>query len=191
MSHRHGRATTPEDDLLKSAIHRHLELETPTLPLLTEACKAAGRHAWGVAIDALLEAVAVAPDHAEVAARAIEIALLRGDRRGARLLLRLLQRRSQLDPAWISPTEAMLLDWLVSHEGRHSLEELARQLLTGPAALRKAYLPIVLRLLSEQGKRETAATLLAAWMETYRSDEEAWWLLLEEALENRATDPIT
>jgi tetratricopeptide (TPR) repeat protein len=191
MSHRHGRATTPEGDLLESAIHRHLELETPTLPLLTEACKAAGRHAWGVAIDALLEAVAVAPDHAEVAARAIEIALLRGDRRGARLLLRLLQRRSQLDPAWISPTEAILLDWLVSHEGRHSLEELARQLLAGPAALRKAYLPIVLRFLSQQGKRETAATLLAAWMETYRSDEEAWWLLLEEALENRATDPIT
>ena len=105
--------------MLESAVHRHLELETLTLPLLTEACKAAGRHAWGVAIDALLEAVAVAPDHAEVAARAIEIALLRGDRRGARLLLRLLQRRSQLDPAWISPTEAMLLDWLVSHEGRH------------------------------------------------------------------------
>ena len=177
--------------MLESAVHRHLELETLTLPLLTEACKAAGRHAWGVAIDALLEAVAVAPDHAEVAARAIEIALLRGDRRGARLLLRLLQRRSELDPAWISPTEAMLLDWLFSHEGCHSLEELARQLLAGPAALRKAYLPIVLRLLSQQGKRETAATFLAAWMETYRSDEEAWWLLLEEALENRATDPIT
>jgi len=38
---------------------------------------------------------------------------------------------------------------------------------------------------------ERVATFLAAWMETYRSDEEAWWLLLEEALENRATDPIT
>jgi len=191
MSPPQGRATITDVELLESAIQRHLELETPTLPLLAEACKAVGTHAWGVAIDALLQAVAAAPDHAEVAARAIEIALLRGDRHSAQLLLRLLQRRSQLDPAWLSPTEATLLEWLVSPEGRPSLEELARQLLAGPAALRKAYLPIVLHLLRQQGKRETAATLRAAWMEMYRSDEEAWWVLFEEALENRETDLIT
>ncbi len=191
MSHSHGRATAPESEVLESAIRRHLELDTPNLPQLAEACNAAGRRAWGIAIDALLEAVAVAPDHAEVAARAIEIALLRGDRHGAQLLLRLLQRRAQLDPAWLSPAEVVLLEWLVGPEGRDSLEELARQLLAGPAATRKAYLPIVLRQLREQGKPDTAAALRAVWTQTDRSDEDAWWFVFEETLENHATDPIT
>lgn len=136
--------------------------------------RAAEAQQWGVVVDSLLAEVATHPESPQPYFALIEYALLRGNRGGASLLFRTMERRTILAPDWTTPVEYSTLEWLLGHLDRERLGEYSGGLLVGPAPLRRAFLPSVL----EELPPAQALALSDAWLERFPDEPEAWWAAL-------------
>ncbi|MFN3336105.1 MAG: hypothetical protein ACK42I_01215, partial [Thermomicrobium sp.] len=171
--------TTP----LKAAIYRHWELEHSLFPELAEIHSLGIRGARGTVLDALLEAVATLRDFPALYMTLVEFSILDERTADARLLWRTIERRLATDPSWMSKTESSLLAWLTAPDQVQSLDELGKELLAGPAPLRRAFLPLILQKLRTSGHSTASHNLVVRWLAEYPAETDAWWSGIADALE--------
>ncbi|MCS7246001.1 MAG: hypothetical protein NZ696_00070 [Thermomicrobium sp.] len=166
----------------KAAILRYWELEHLSLPTLDRLPLWARRGAWGCVLDGLLEAIATTPDFPAPYLALALFNLLQDRPQQARLLWRSIQRRNALEPNWSGPTESSALSWLLDPD-LDSLPDLGQRLLAGLAPVRRAFLPLVVHRLAENGARAVARELAAEWFARFPLEPESWWCLATLALE--------
>lgn len=171
--------TTP----LKAAILRHWELDRSLFLALAEIHSLGIRGARGTVLDALLEAVATLRDFPSLYVTLVEFSILEERNADARLLWRTIERRIATDPSWTSKTESSLLAWLIAPDQAPALDELGKELLAGPAPLRRAFLPLILQKLRALGHSVTSHYLVVHWLAEYPSEPDAWWSGIAHALE--------